>query len=146
MRAVLKRAVVLTAKGCLLAFLSWKTPRVIHCWATVSPCIKQCYLPLPQLHSSFRDFYIGVCHVMKITITESNTDKVSWTGQMFRFWPHIPARASKLPIMTMAIVWLGLVARGWFTWIYELMKAKVSDIDLFSTSRQLCRSSQGKKG
>ena len=35
----------------------------------------QCYLPLQQLHSIFRDFNDGVCYVMKIPRSECNPDK-----------------------------------------------------------------------
>ena len=32
----------------------------------------QCYPPFSQVHSDFGDFNNGLCHVMKITIAESN--------------------------------------------------------------------------
>ena len=55
---------------------------------TLSCTQVQCYTPLQQLHSAFRDCNRGVfVHVMKSTIAESNPDTELLTQQTFCFCP-----------------------------------------------------------
>ena len=55
---------------------------------TLSCTQVQCYTPLQQLHSAFRDCSHGVfVHVMKSTIAESNPDPELLTQQTFCFCP-----------------------------------------------------------
>ena len=56
----------------------------------------------PALHSDFRDLNNEVCHVMKMTVAESNPDMGLLTQQTFRFSLNILATADKIPIMTMS--------------------------------------------
>ena len=71
------------------------TPTVIHVQV-------RCYLLLWLLHSDFGDFMNGVCHVIKVTIAESNPDMGLLAQQTFCFSSDVLAGDSKMPIKTMS--------------------------------------------
>ena len=56
-----------------------------------------------QLHSGFVDFNNEVCHASKIIIAESDPDTGLLTQQTLRLSPDLPARANKMPIITMSV-------------------------------------------
>ena len=55
--------------------------------------------PLLKLLSDLGDSNYGVCHIMKITIAESNTDQGLLLQQPFCFNPSVLAGANKMPII-----------------------------------------------
>ena len=55
-----------------------------------------------QLHSDFGDFSNGVCHVMKITIIDSNHDKGLLTQQIFCFSHEVLTRANEISTVIMS--------------------------------------------
>ena len=77
---------------------------------TLSYAPVQCYPPLTvrQLHSSFRDFSNGVCHITKITLAGSHLDMELITQQTFGVSPvNLLARDKKMWIMAMAVAFGG---------------------------------------
>ena len=63
---------------------------------TIIPTSAVLVLPLQQLHSENR-----VCHVVKITIAESDPDLGLFTQQTFWFIPDVLAKDVQMPIMTL---------------------------------------------
>ena len=57
---------------------------------------------LPATPVDFGDFSGRVCHVMKITSAESNSNMGRLTRQIFCFSPDVLVRANKIPLMTMS--------------------------------------------
>ena len=60
--------------------------------------------PRRQLHSDFGDFNNGVCHVLKITVVESNPDMGLLTKQTVCFSPDLLATANTTSTMTTSVV------------------------------------------
>ena len=71
-----------------------------HLWTDCRNTETRCYPPPQQLRSDFGGFHNGVCHVMKITMAQSNRDIGLITQQTLCFSLDVLVRANKRPIMT----------------------------------------------